>query len=146
MLVRELTHEDRQDVASVFQRTFATAPWNENWSMNSAMAVVDEWLSQSQFFGLVAVDNGSMVGAIFGRFESWDTKTLFYVKELCVLPERQREGVGLELNRKLEENLRSRGVASVYLHTLRDSPASFFYRSQEYQLSEKMIMLSKKLE
>jgi len=102
-------------------------------------------LPAPQFFGLAALNEGAIVGAVFGRFETWDRKRLFYVKELCVAPEYQRNGIGRELNRTLEERLRSRKVGMLYLLTRRDSSAAAFYASQKYERSERTAVYSKNL-
>ncbi|HLP09543.1 MAG TPA: GNAT family N-acetyltransferase, partial [Opitutaceae bacterium] len=102
MQIREITPDDRVGIAGVFQRAFAAAPWKEVWSDDSALALIDEWLLLPRFFGLVAVSEGTIVGMVFGRFEAWDRKGLFYMKELCVAPEYQRSGVGAQLNQALE--------------------------------------------
>jgi aminoglycoside 6'-N-acetyltransferase I len=145
MNIRTIEISDRVGIAKAFCRTFTAPPWNEAWSEQSALTVIDEWLPSPQFFGLVAIDEGFVQGFVFGRRETWDQTKLFYVKELCVVPEHQRKGLGKRLTSSLEDLLRSEGVSMLYLHTMRDSPAAGFYDAQQYRASQRMVMFSKRL-
>lgn len=143
MIIREILPEDQPQLARIFQQVFTAPPWNEHWSEASASAVLDEWLPLQRFYGLVAVIDEELVGFVFGRLESWDTKQLFYVKELGVLPGLRRAGIGSALTETLEVRMKERGVDMLYLNTLKDSPAAEFYSAREYRASKRMVMYSK---
>lgn len=144
--IREITFADRDSMAAVFVAAFAGPPWNELWSAESALTMIDEWMPALGFYGLVAEIKGQTVGFVFGRAESWNTKLTFYVKELCVHPEFQRLGVGSTLMEELERKLTDRHITSIYLLSLRDSVASSFYTKHAYKDSKRMCVFSKQLE
>jgi ribosomal protein S18 acetylase RimI-like enzyme len=143
---REISLSDRPALVSIFCRAFAAPPWNESWSENDALRMIDEWIPSPYFFGLIAVADANAVAFAFGRIESWQFSRMFYLKELCVLPEVQRSGVGMALSHELEQRLKSRGVDLIYLHSMKDSPASKFYEKQQYHASNHMLMFTRKIE
>jgi aminoglycoside 6'-N-acetyltransferase I len=144
--IRETSFADRTAMADVFVAAFAKPPWNESWSQKSALAMIDEWMPCPGFYGLIGEMERQVVGFVFGRAETWDTKLTFYVKELCVKPDFQRRGIGSILSKELEGRLISKNVTSIYLLSLRDSLASLFYTRHSYKRSEQMCVFGKHLE
>lgn len=143
---REIVPSDREVLASVLCRAFAAPPWNESWSESDALRMIDEWLTSPYFFGLIALADANAVAFAFGRIESWQSSRLFYLKELCVIPEMQSAGIGTALSHEVEQHIKSRGVSLIYLHSMKDSPASKFYEKQQYHASNRMLMFSRKIE
>jgi aminoglycoside 6'-N-acetyltransferase I len=144
--IRETSFEDRTAMADVFIAAFAKLPWNESWNRKSALAMFDEWMPAPGFYGLIAELDRQVVGFVFGRMESWDTKLTFYIKELCVNPDFQHRGVGSILSKELEARLIDKNVTSIYLLTLRDSLASGFYAKHGYKSSDQMCVFGKRLQ
>ena len=98
------------------------------------------------FTGLSVETDGEIVGFVLGYIEQWDVIRHFHLKEMCVVPDQQRRGVGSVLMATLEENLKNQGVERLYLTTARESPAQAFYASQEFHVSDKIILMSKRLD
>lgn len=145
LTLRDLTPVDQNAAAKLMRAAFAAQPWNENWTEEHAREVLLEWMHFPGFVGFAALEDGHIVGVIFGRLERWEARRFFHLKEICVWPERQHTGIGTTLLTRLEQNLQERGVAKIYLHTTRESAAHGFYRSCGYATTEQMVMLTKVL-
>ena len=146
VLVREIAPGDRNGLAEVFVAAFAAPPWNESWSRDLALAMIDEWRALPGFVGLVAVREEKIVGLTFGRIERWQRSLIFNLKELCVVPDCQNRGIATQLTAALERRLAEHGVARLYLETLRNSPASAFYARCGYRRDAAMVLMTKRLD
>jgi aminoglycoside 6'-N-acetyltransferase I len=76
----------------------------------------------------------------------WKQGRHFYLKEMCIVPHRQRSGIGTAILEALCRGLAAMGVEAIYLLTLRDSPAAVFYEKSGFRVSPRMIQMGKRLE
>ena len=76
-----------------------------------------------------------------GYIESFDSGGDFYLKEMCILPEKQMQGIGTALLDQLKAHLIGRGARKLYLLTSRDGLAARFYEKNGFYTSDKMIMM-----
>ena len=133
--------DDVTTCAEVFAEVFNNPPWNEDWPVPSALSRLTEIAGTPGFVGLKVVSDGCMLGFVMGYTESFDTGNDFYLKEMCIIPEMQRQGIGTALLDELRIRLIAAGVRKVYLLTSRDGPAARFYEKNGFYTSEKMIMM-----
>jgi len=75
--------------AEIFNKVLDAPPWNEAWIVSSPLARLTEIAGTPGFVGLKAIANGRMIGFAMGFTEPFDKGTDFYLKEMCVLHERQ---------------------------------------------------------
>ena len=94
------------------------------------------------FVGIKAMKDEGMVGFVMGYAESFDAGSDFYLKEMCVLPKLQRQGIGSLLLEELKKQLRQVGARTLYLLTPKETPAAWFYEKNGFQTSKKMIMMA----
>jgi aminoglycoside 6'-N-acetyltransferase I len=133
--------DDLTSCAEVFVEVFNGPPWNEAWSVPSASPRLTEISGTPGFTGLKVLSGGLMVGFVMGYVESFDTGGDFYLKEMCILPEMQRQGIGTDLLDQLKAHLIETGARKLYLLTSRDGPAARFYEKNGFYTSDKMIMM-----
>ena len=70
-----------------------------------------------------------------------DKEPAFFVNEVDVLPERQREGIGKALCKQLIELAREKGCTSVWLATEADNtPARALYRSLKGRETDEVVV------
>lgn len=133
------------ECVDLFVSVFNNPPWNESWDTEAVTQRLDDCTRTPGFYGLIAKTGDEVVGFALGFIERWDKGKHFYLKETCIATEKQRYGVGTALLKELEEQLKNQGVAKLYLETARDTPAQAFYEKNGFNVSPKMIMMSKRL-
>lgn len=141
----QVDQENIQDFSGLYASVFNSAPWNDGWS---ASAIAERFASFSEyptFFGLGHLSDEGPNGLAFGWSERWVNGWHFHLKEMCVAPNAQRQGLGGKLLLELEQCLRQRGIGRVFLETGSGAPARAFYERQGYkQLS--LVSMAKIIE
>jgi aminoglycoside 6'-N-acetyltransferase I len=120
--------------AELYVQVFNAAPWNDGWNKAAARRRLERLVDNPEHVGIAATEAGELLGFASGWLEPWISGAQFHLKELCVAPERQREGLGRRLVGELILRLRSAGVESVYLMTQPHSPAAAFYEALGFQV------------
>lgn len=133
------------ECVGLFVSVFNAPPWDENWDTTVAAQRLDDCYNTPGFYGLIAKIDHEAVGFAIGFIERWDKSRHFHLKEICIVTEKQRGGVGTMLLGALEKQLKSQGVKMLYLHTARDTLAQNFYDKNGFYASSKMIMMVKRL-
>lgn len=114
------------DCALVFVTVFNGAPWNEVWWLADALARLQQIANTPGFYGVIAEEETELIGFALGYAERWRESSHFYLKEMCVTPSHQRQGVGMVLMQALTRDLQRRQVEKLYLLTARGGPAEAF--------------------
>ena len=120
-------------------------PWNDNWTTETAHINLEDAFGIPGAFGLVARSKAEIIGFVLGHREIQDVTMNFYIKELCVSPKYQGQGIGKQIVSRLEAELKERGVDGIYLLTAKDSPAEAFYKRLGFHIGKKMIVMSREL-
>lgn len=136
MQIRKLEPDDLAACAGLFTSVFSLPPWNEPWSEKSAVDRLWHFFQSPGFLGFVAMQQERLAGFLLGHTEPFHTQDLFYLREMCVAPDLQNDGIGKALLEQLEIFLASASVAGAYLITERATPAARFYLKNGYALSE----------
>lgn len=132
--------------AEVFVTVFGNPPWNEAWDVDDVKTRLEEMYRTPGSYGVIAIEENEVLGFAMGYAEQWRRgKKHFYLKEMCVLPGRQRSGIGTEIVETLRRELMEMGVEAIYLLTARESPAQAFYEKLGFHVNAKMIMMGKYL-
>ena len=143
---RPIEEADLTPCAEVFVTVFGNPPWNEAWDIGDVKTRLEEMYRTPGSYGVIASEDNEVLGFAMGCAEQWRRgKKHFYLKEMCVLPDRQRRGIGTEIVETLCRNLTEMGIEAIYLLTARDSPAQAFYEKLGFHVNAKMIMLGKYL-
>ena len=142
MEIQSIANDDLKTCAEIFVKVFNSPPWEEGWDASSALPRVQEIAGTPGFIGLKAVDEGRMVGFVMGYKESFGGGSDFSLKEMCVVPELQRQGIGKALLEELKKQLRKAGARTLYLLTSKEGPAARFYEKNGFQTSNKMFMMA----
>jgi aminoglycoside 6'-N-acetyltransferase I len=143
--IRNVVLDDLDAITAVFVECFNAPPWNDGWSLAAARERLANILEARHFRGAVAISDGNVVGLILGQKERWVDAFHFNLQEMCVLADRQRNGVGGALLRALTEQLRAEGTEKIYLITGPDSGAAAFYSAHGYYLSRSRVVMASSL-
>ena len=120
---------------------FKEAPWNENWTFESAHTRIAEMMASPMSRGYVIWDEGTIVAMCIGRIMTYlDFKELF-VDELSVHPSYQKQGLGGKLLAFAKEALQAEGVFDMVLNTEKGSPAVKFYEKNGFNPLDKIVMM-----
>ncbi len=135
---------DIDECAQVFVRVFSAEPWSEPWTLETAVERLREIQCTPGFIGVVCRRREVLAFAA-GYSETSYSGRVFYLQEMCVRPELQRQGVGGELQRFLECQLVGENIKHAYLLTRAESTAAAFYAQSGYRASLRTQLMSKNL-
>jgi len=128
MTIKELDKSYNDEIKRLFREVFSAPPWNEDWSDERQL---EEYLldltevRNPLLFGLF--EGEELIGISIGRIKHWCAGTEYFIEELCIRPDMQGKGRGRAFFLLIEEELRSRGLDTIFLMTEKDKPAYGFY-------------------
>ncbi len=125
MQYRICRQADIEGLASAMSKAYSEEPWNEQWNQKRAVRRVQAILGNYQSIGLVAEDDRVIVGGLLGFVDPYADEDFFYVSELFVVPEYKKHGIGRELLKELEEEIKKKGICVVQLMSI--EPNEVFY-------------------
>lgn len=126
MRIKEFEKPDLPECAEIFTSVFNGNPWNENWHLSDSTIRLEDIFHAPKFSGFVATDN-QPIGFVAGNLIRIEHNDIFELKEMCVLENAQRKGVGSKLLFDLKEHLLMGAVDSIFLQTSHQTPAFKFY-------------------
>lgn len=146
VIIREFTPDDLEPATDLYLRVFAAPPWNETWHPHMARARLLQIARTPNNRGLAMLGSeGEMLGFALGFIEPWKEGWEYYLKEMCIAPERQRQGLGSRLMRELGTRLAAEGIDRIYLLTARGDLSEAFYTKLGFYTSPKTILMSLRL-
>jgi ribosomal protein S18 acetylase RimI-like enzyme len=143
-LIRPVRFEDVEACANIFIDTFSRPPWNEHWEFDLVYSRLKQILDTPFSFGLI-IEGTSPIGFALGFSEPWHQGNHFYLKEMCIHPDFQRQGLGTHLMNNLITSLREQNTQKIYLLTSRGDLSERFYAKLGFYTSPKMIMMAQHL-
>lgn len=144
-MLRPLQAEDLDPCADLFVSTFAQPPWSESWDISVVKRRLQQIIDTPYSYGVVLEDE-SIVAFAMGFSEPWHEGSHYYLKEMCVAHDRQREGIGTALLEYLSQSVRDLGASRIYLLTAVGDMSESFYKKNGFYTSPKMIMMARRFE
>ena len=143
MEYKAIQEDDLSSCVEIFISVFNSPTWNEGWTVTTALRRLTEIVNTPDFVGIKVSSDERMLGFVMGYVESSDDGSDYYLKEMCIVPGKQRQGIGTALLEEMKKTLVSMGVRKLYLLTSRDGPVVQFYQRNGFFTSNKMIVMSR---
>ncbi|MBQ7070701.1 MAG: GNAT family N-acetyltransferase [Ruminococcus sp.] len=119
--------------AALFREAFAGEPWNDDWSDEAQLLeyIKDISMSRSALnYGLMI--DGELAAAALGSVRHWWEGTNYNIEEFFIAPNLQGQGLGTRFMELIEEDIKKRGLAGIFLQTDSDKPAYRFYKKNGF--------------
>ena len=113
MEIRDFKSDDFEGCVNLFIKVFSQTPWNDHWSLESASIYLRDIVMTPGFYGVVAQDEFGIIGMCWGHIKRWWMGDEFFVDEMCVVSERQRQSVGQRIMMYAKQKLEEMGVKRV---------------------------------
>lgn len=143
---RPFTETDLDACVEIFVSTFAQPPWEESWDRGVVRERLEQIVRTPGSFGMVIGGEEKIAGFALGFSEPWHEGTHFYLKEMCIAHDRQRQGLGTGLLADLSRELEARDTRRIYLLTARGDLSEAFYAKAGFYTSPKMILMARRFE
>lgn len=143
MNLREMLPDDLNACVTLLMETYNPPPWNNHWTQDTGTRYLSELMSNEHFIGYVITESDMITGAMFAHRKTWWTNDEFFIDELFVKPDRQRQGHGGKLIAQAEKLSKELGLGGVTLLTNKYHPAKLFYEKNGYIAAEHVLFMYK---
>lgn len=142
-VIENFEYNNLDECTNLFISAFNAEPWNDKWSFNTARRRLEDIYMTPNFKGLVYKKNDKIVGVIMGNYEQWYDGFHYNIKEFFIDSNTQKNGIGSKLLKCLENHLKETSVNFIHLFTAKSDKTEGFYKRNEYEIPEKITMMSK---
>jgi aminoglycoside 6'-N-acetyltransferase I len=120
-----------EQCAEIYPAAYNAEPWNDNWTTQTAKALLTCYYNTPNFMGWAARRNGQIIGCAIGNMEPYYSGSIFILKELFVAVNCQGTGVGSGLIAVVKEEMKKLDIKIIMLFTRR--PLFDFYIKSGFQ-------------
>lgn len=145
IIYKEMGISDLNEMAMLYMDTFNSEPWNEKWTLDTATKRLHQMLKTEDFYGLCAYKDDDLCGAILGSMEQFYNGFIFNIKEFWVKNGMRGLGIGTDIFREFERQLKRKGVKEIILFTSKGDYTERFYIKQNMITNEDMVFMTKQL-
>jgi len=78
---------------------------------------------------------------VFSDIDHLKKTNFYFLKEMCVTPSMQRQGIGKAMIAQLKKRLKEKQVSRIYLITHRKSASSMFYSSLSFEENPSIMVM-----
>lgn len=130
MEIRKISKSDLGELAKLMVDVYNAPPWNDKWTVETALESLNDILDFPKFFGNVIVDGNKIIGGIIGHIRRYASESTFYIDELFISEKYRGTGLAKELYQTSIKELQQRGISGAFFTTLKNSRAYNFYLKQ----------------
>jgi len=141
IIFSDIDHNDLVDCSELFVSAFKESPWNEDWDIKDAFERLSTFLAYPKTIAVKAESEGRICGFLMGEIECWKKTNFYFLKEMCVTPSMQRQGIGRAMIAQLKKRLKEKQVSRIYLITQRESAPSMFYSSLAFEENPSIMVM-----
>ena len=141
----EMTENHLNELAQLYVETFNAAPWNDEWTFETARKRLQQLLHSEEPFGLCVYHGGQLCGAVLGVLEQYFDGPMYNLHEYWVKNEMRGKGIGSKLFAETEKRLLERGVKNIILITAKGDATEHFYHKQGMGTDPDMVFMTKRI-
>ena len=130
MKIRKISKSDLEELAKLMVGVYNAPPWNDNWTVETALESLTDISDFPKFFGNVIVDGNKIIGGIIGNIRRYSSESTFYIDEFFIAEEYRGTGLAKKLYQTSIKQLQERGISGAFFTTLKNSRAYNFYIKQ----------------
>lgn len=133
-----------EQAAQLYKESFAGEPWYDDWSDETQLIEYIKEVSggyNALNYGLLIEEK--LVAISLGCLSHWWEGTNYRIEELCVSKDLRGQGIGSKFMFMIENDIKKRGVAGIFLQTDIDKPSFRFYTKNGFANLEKHVSLYK---
>ena len=130
MEIRKISKSDLEELAKLMVDVYNAPPWNDKWTVETALESLNDISDFPKFFGNVIVDGNKIIGGIIGHIRRYSSESTFYIDEFFISEKYSGTGLAKELYQTSIKELQQRGVSGAFFTTLKNSRAYNFYVKQ----------------
>ena len=109
------------------------------WTEETAGRRIRQVVTMQDAFGLLAEEDGAVLGFVMGYFQQYDDGVSYRLEEIVVAAGRQGRGEGTALMRETERQAKARGAFLVELLAVNDAPHERFYGRLGYHTAANFL-------
>ena len=144
MSLIELDDSYLLQMAELYKEAFSGEPWNDDWSDKKQLIEYIKDISKAyNALNYGMMKDGKLICMSIGKINHWWEGTNYNIEELCVSPSYQGQGLGSGFLRLIEDLVRERGLAGIFLQTDSDKPSYHFYHKNGFKDLDKHVSLYK---
>ena len=130
MEIRKISKSDLEELAKLMVDVYNAPPWNDKWTVETALESLNDISEFPKFFGNVIVDGNKIIGGIIGHIRRYSIESTFYIDEFFISEEYRGTGLAKELYQTSIKQLKQKGISGAFFTTLKNSRAYYFYVKQ----------------
>jgi GNAT superfamily N-acetyltransferase len=140
-----LKDDNLRSCAELYVEVFNSAPWNDDWTLDTAYKRLHDIFMTPNFVGVVYEEDNKIKGAVFGNCEYWYQGMHYNLKEMFVSQKFQGTGIGSKLLKAVQESIKEYNVNTLILFTSKGNKTSDFYKKNAFNELESMAMMAKNI-
>ena len=130
MEIRKISKSDLEELAKLMVDVYNAPPWNDKWTVETALESLTDISDFPKFFGNVIVDGNKIIGGIIGHIRRYSSESTFYIDEFFISEKYRGTGLAKELYQTSIKQLQQRDISGAFFTTLKNSRAYNFYLKQ----------------
>ena len=87
MEIRKISKSDLKELAKLMVSFYNAPPWNDKWTVETALESLTDISDFPKFLGNVIVDENKIIGTIIGHIRRYATESTFYIDDFFVSEE-----------------------------------------------------------
>ncbi len=130
-----------EEAAKLYKEAFAGEPWNYDWSNQKMLTEYIKEVSgayNALNYGLLKLVAISLEG-----IRHWWEGANYNIDEFCVSKDLRGQGIGSRFMKMIEDDVKKKGIAGIFLQTDIDKPSFKFYTKNGFSNLEKHVTLFK---
>ncbi|NQU42375.1 GNAT family N-acetyltransferase [bacterium] len=145
MEIRLIEKTDLPEVVTILMAVYNGEAFGEGWTEETAGLRIRDLYETPGFLGLVYEAEGQVQGFVLGHVERGPRDRRFFIREMCVRPDRQRQGIGTNLVRALLEDLVKHDISALYIYSATGAVENDFLRGCGFFGNDRVVQMIQRL-